>query len=106
MNWNMDAVTAGYLGLGAVVLFFGGYLFRKYVLERARRRAYGSASKGGWSSGNRTLTVGWMSLMGRKEKFVTEKTVSPDRSKILKPGGRNWMHFLRRRDRSSSVCRA
>ncbi len=44
MNWDMDAVSIGYVGLGAVVLFFGGYLFRKYVLERARRRAYGSAS--------------------------------------------------------------
>jgi ribonuclease Y len=44
MSWNMDAVSLGYVGLGAVVLFFAGYVFRKYVLERGRRHAYGSAS--------------------------------------------------------------
>lgn len=41
---NVDPIMAGFAGLLIVVFFFCGYLFRKYILERGRRRAYAAAS--------------------------------------------------------------
>ena len=41
---EMLPIIAGIAGVLAIVFFFCGYLFRKYILERGRRRAYATAS--------------------------------------------------------------